>query len=110
MGFDKSKYLGKVLDTHKMSKVQEKMDKYIQKREKVKDSLDEKYSTKKVTRAINSGSYAKHTAINLKFDIDICQPFHRDSFESLEEMADNIYKYFLNEYEDDDLISGDVVL
>ena len=42
----------------------------------------------KVTRtqqkAINSGSYAKHTAINVKFDIDVCLPFMRNSFETVE--------------------------
>ncbi|MDL2242455.1 hypothetical protein LJC25_01865, partial [Bacteroidales bacterium OttesenSCG-928-K03] len=58
----------------------------------------------KVSSAINSGSYAKHTAINTKFDIDICQPFRFDSFNSLEEMADSVYDFFLNEYDDDDLL------
>jgi len=104
MALNKSKYLGRVLKSFKMSHVQDKMDKYIKKREKVKDALDEKYNGKKVTRAINSGSYAKHTAINVKFDIDVCQPFLRDSFETLEEMADDVYDYFMNEYEDDYLV------
>ncbi len=104
MGFDKSKYLKRVLNSYKMSHVQEKMDKYILKREKVKDSLDDKYNGKKATRAINSGSYAKHTAINVKFDIDVCQPFQRNSFDTLEEMADDVYNYFMEEYEDEDLV------
>jgi len=87
-----------------MSHVQSKMDKYIGKREKVKDALEEKYSDKKVTRAINSGSYAKHTAINEKFDIDICQPFKSNSFSTLEQMADDVFDFFYNEFKDDDLI------
>ena len=104
MGFDKNKYLERVLTSYKMSHVQNKMDKYIQKRNEVKDALDEKYNSKRVTRAINSGSYAKYDAVNVKFDIDVCQPFKRDSFDTLEEMADDVYDFFANEYEDDELV------
>lgn len=104
MGFDKTSHLNQVLESHKMKHVQSSMDKYIVKREKIKDALDEKYADKKVTRAINSGSYAKHTAVNEKFDVDICQPFKYKSFTTLEEMADDVFDYFYNEFEDDDLI------
>lgn len=104
MATDKSKHLNCVLESHKMKNVQDLMDKYLKKRDEVKEALDEKYVNEKATSAINSGSYAKHTAINTKFDIDICLPFLRNSFSSLEEMADNVYDYFNSEYEDDDLL------
>lgn len=104
MATDKSKHLDCVLKSHKMSNVQDLLDKYLKKRDEVKDALDSKYASKKATSAINSGSYAKHTAINTKFDIDICLPFLRDSFDTLEAMADDVYDYFDSEYEDDELI------
>jgi hypothetical protein len=104
MGFNKSEHLNDVLESYKMKHVQELMDKYIQKRNQIKEALDKKYSDKKATSAINSGSYAKHTAVNIKFDIDLCQPFKYDSFSTLEEMADDVYNYFMSEYEDDELV------
>jgi len=37
-----------------------------------------------------SGSYAKGTAINLSFDLDVCLYFRRDSFANLEEMYEMV--------------------
>jgi len=104
MSFNKNKHLDRVLESYKMKHVDDLMEKYKKKREEIKDALEEKFYDEKVTRAINSGSYAKHTAINKKFDIDICQPFKYQSFDTLEEMADSVYDYFNTEYEDEDLI------
>lgn len=100
----KNEHLNDVLESHRMKHIDDKMKKYLEKRDKVKDALQEKYKQKIVIRAINSGSYAKHTAINTKFDIDICQPFKRDSFDTLEQMANDVYNYFKDEFEDEELI------
>ena len=104
MSFNKSKHLENVLNSHKMSHVDVIMEKYKTKRDEIKDALEDKFKDAIVVRAINSGSYAKHDAINIKFDLDICQPFKRNSFESLEEMADAVFNFFNEEYEDDELI------
>jgi len=104
MGFDKSRYLQRVLKSHKMRHVQATMDKYIKKREEIKDALANYYGDKRVTRAINSGSFAKHSAINEKYDVDICQPFKYGSFSTLEEMADDVYDFFTNVYQDVQLV------
>ncbi|MCF8276151.1 MAG: nucleotidyltransferase [Flavobacteriales bacterium] len=104
MPTNKSEYLQDVLSSHKMNHVQTLMDKYLTKRDFVKAALSLKYSDKKATEPINSGSYAKHTAINTKFDIDVCIPFKRNSFDTLEKMADDVYTYFQNEYVDSQLI------
>lgn len=104
MIFDKNKYLNQVLESHKMKYVDDLMGKYKNKREEIKDALEAKFSNEKVTRAINSGSYAKHTAINKKFDIDLCQPFKYKGFDTLEEMADAVFNYFNDEYDDKDLV------
>lgn len=100
----KNEHLNDVLESHRMKHIDDKMKKYLEKRDKVKDALQEKYKQKIVVRAINSGSYAKYTAVNTKFDIDICQPFKRDSFQTLEEMADDFYEFFKKEYSDSELI------
>ncbi len=104
MATNKSKHLSEVLTSHKMGKVQEKMDKYIQKKNEVKDALDTKYSDKLATSPIDSGSLAKYTAINKKFDIDLCAPFMRGSFNTLKDMADELFRYFDEEYQDDQLL------
>jgi hypothetical protein len=106
MSFDKNKHLDDVLESHKMNHVDDLMQKYISKREELKDALNNKFGEEIISRAINSGSYAKHTAINTKFDIDICQPFKHHGFDTLEEMADAVFDYFNDEYFDDDIISS----
>ena len=100
---NKNEHLNCVLSSLKMGNVDKLMKKYKGKRDEVKEALDLKYSSEKETSPINSGSYAKHTAINTKFDIDICIPFKRDSFNTLEEMANEVYRYFKKEYDDDEL-------
>lgn len=104
MSIDKNNHLNRVLESHRMSHVGDLMEKYKTKREKVKDALEDKFKEEIVSRAINSGSYAKHDAVNIKFDLDVCQPFKRDSFDTLKKMADTVFDFFNNEFEDDDLI------
>ncbi|MEP2448683.1 MAG: nucleotidyltransferase [Balneola sp.] len=104
MSLNKGKYLQQTLESYKMKHVSNLMEKYIEKREIVKDALVEKFKDQIVTRAINSGSYAKHDAINTKFDLDVCQPFKHNAFGTLEEMADTIFDFFNEEFEDDDLV------
>jgi hypothetical protein len=105
MSLNKSKYLQGVLESYKMKHVSDLMEKYIEKREVVKEALVEKFKDQIATRAINSGSYAKHDAINTKFDLDVCQPFKRNAFDSLEEMANAVFNFFNEEFEDDDLVA-----
>lgn len=115
MATNKNEHLQKVLDTHDINKV-ESLDKFIAKKNAVKKALNEKFSDEKASNAIDSGSYAKHTAINTKFDIDCCMPFRKKEkdeekgFSSLEGMFDEVYKYLKNEYteDDDDITKEDV--
>lgn len=102
---NKNNYLNRVLESYRMSHVNDLMAKYVEKREVVKNALQEKFKDQIATRAINSGSYAKHDAINTKFDLDVCQPFKRDAFSTLEEMADAVFDFFYSEFEDDDLVT-----
>ncbi|HWY12131.1 MAG TPA: nucleotidyltransferase [Bacteroidia bacterium] len=108
MATDKSKHLDEVLQSHRMAHVEPLMNKYIKKRDEVKEGLDKKYSQKKVSSPINSGSYAKHDAINTKFDIDLCIPFQYDAFTTLEEMADDVFNFFSKEYKDLQLVQYEI--
>jgi len=117
MSTNKNEHLKKVLDTHEIDKV-EHLSKFIEKKNKVKDALNKKFSDQKASNSIDSGSYAKNTAINTKFDIDCCIPFRKKTpgnnnekgFETLNEMFDEVYKYLKNEYtkEDDDISKDNV--
>jgi hypothetical protein len=109
MATDKQKHLEKVLETNDISKHQS-IDKFVAKKNEVKNALNQKFSKEKASNSIDSGSYAKYTAINKKFDIDCCIPFlkkepntDQNGFETLEDMFNTVYDYFKNEYEDDDL-------
>ncbi len=109
MATDKQKHLEKVLETHQISK-HPSIDKFIKKKNEIKSALNQKFSKEKASDSIDSGSYAKNTAIDTKFDIDCCMPFlkkepntEQNGFEKLENMYEAVYDYFNNEYEDDDL-------
>lgn len=98
MATDKQKHLEEVLETHKIDK-HKSIDKLVSKKNKVKSVLNEKFSKEKASISLDSGSYAKNTAINTKFDIDCCIPFlkkeantNQQGFESLSEMFDTVLK------------------
>lgn len=96
---DKNKHLDCVLSSHKMAKEQGLVDKHISKRNEVKEEFEKEYGSKIYT-PLNSGSYAKHTAINIKFDFDLVVPFKRDSFSTLEEMYNAVYILLEDKYKD----------
>lgn len=96
---DKNKHLECVLSSHKMAKEQGLVDKHISKRNEVKEEFEKEYGSKIYT-PFNSGSYAKHTAINIKFDFDLVVPFRRNSFSTLEEMYNAVYKLLEGKYRD----------
>lgn len=97
MSFNKSDYLGSVLETHKMKHIDSLFDKFKEKRKEIKEKLEGKYE-EKIYAPFNSGSYAKHTAINSKFDLDLAVPFKRNSFSTIEEMFNDVYDFLYEEY------------
>lgn len=100
MAINKGEHLQNVLETHRMTHIDKTLTKYKNKREEIKESLEEKYSSD-VYRPFDSGSYKKHTAINCKFDLDVVVPFKRNSFSTLEEMFDDVFTFLEEKYKND---------
>ncbi len=99
MATDKNKHLDCVLSSHKISKEQALLDKYIAKRNEVKEALEGKYGTD-LYSPFNSGSYAKNTAVNKRFDFDLIAPFKRDAFGTLKEMYNDVHDFLYEKYKD----------
>lgn len=100
---DKSLHLETVIKTHQITKENDLLNKHIQKKNEVKDALKEKYGSNVYT-PFNSGSYAKNTAINTKFDFDLISPFKRTAFGSngtLKEMYEDVYDFLYEKYKND---------
>ncbi|HYG40563.1 MAG TPA: hypothetical protein VD908_18170 [Cytophagales bacterium] len=100
MATDKDKHLDCVLNSHKIKKEQSLLDKHITKKNEVKEALEEEYGAD-LYAPFNSGSYAKHTAVNKKFDFDLIAPFKRDAFATLEKMYTEVYDFLYEKYKGD---------
>jgi len=98
MATNKNEHLKSVLDSYKMTLINEKLNKFKEKKKEIKEKLIEKYGSG-VYYIFNSGSYAKDTSINTKFDIDIVVPFKRNTFDTIEDMFNDVLGYLSKEYE-----------
>lgn len=99
MAVNLNNHLQSVLQSHRMSHIESLVEKYKEKRNSVKEALEEQYSSE-IYGPFNSGSYAKHTAVNCKFDLDLVVPFKRNSHSTLREMFENVYDYLYETYKD----------
>lgn len=100
---DKSKHLESVITTHQITKEKGLLDKHIQKKNEVKEALEEKYGSN-IYAPFNSGSYAKNAAINTKFDFDLVSPFKRNAFGAngtLKEMYEDVYDFLYEKYKNE---------
>ncbi len=99
---DKSLHLETVIKTHQITKEKDLLDKHLQKKNEIKEALEEEYGSN-LYAPFNSGSYAKNTAINTKFDFDLVSPFKRNAFGSngtLKEMYESVYNFLYEKYKD----------
>ncbi|MCB0745285.1 MAG: nucleotidyltransferase, partial [Ignavibacteriae bacterium] len=97
MATNKQEHLQNVLETHRMTHVQNLVDKFKTKRNEVKEALESHYGSN-IYNPFDSGSFKKHTAINTKFDLDVVVPFKKDSFETLDKMFDSLYDFLYDKY------------
>ncbi|MDC7227016.1 MAG: hypothetical protein PQJ61_09655 [Spirochaetales bacterium] len=91
MDISKQEYLENVLSSYRMRHISRLVEKHRTRRDEIKEYLEAHYGGK-IYNPMNSGSFAKHTAINSKFDLDLVVPFKRDSFDTLEGMFKDIFK------------------
>jgi hypothetical protein len=99
---DKNLHLDSVIKTHQISKEAALLDKFKQKRNEVKELLEANYKDRLYT-PFNSGSYAKNTAINTKFDFDMVAPFKRNAFGAngtLKGMYEDVFNFLYEKYKD----------
>lgn len=97
MAANKSAHLDHVLETHRMSHINDLVTKHKNRRDEIKEALEENYKSD-IYSPFNSGSFGKHTAINIKFDLDIVVPFKRDSFETIEKMYNDVFDFLYIKY------------
>lgn len=97
MAKEKQLHLQESLKTHKMSHIDNLISKYKTKRDEIKLSLKEHYSDN-IYNPFDSGSFSKHTAINIKFDLDLVAPFKRNSFDTIQSMFDDVFNFLEKKY------------
>lgn len=103
---DKSKHLESAVKTHQLSKEESLLKKFKNKNKEVKEAL-ENYYNGQIYPPFNSGSYAKNTAINTKFDFDLVTTFKRNAFGSngtLKEMYEDVFTFLNEKYGDSALV------
>jgi len=97
---DKTLHLDSVIKTHQITKEEQLLNKHKEKNKEIKESLEEKYGSN-IYSPFNSGSYAKNTAMNTKFDFDMVSPFKRNAFGSngtLKKMFEDVYDFLFEKY------------
>ncbi|MGN6638022.1 MAG: nucleotidyltransferase [Mucilaginibacter sp.] len=97
MATDKNKHLDEVLATHKIKHEQALLDKHKTKRDEICQALVDKYGAD-IYDPFTSGSYAKNSAVNKKFDFDLVAPFKRSAFGTLEKMYTSVYDFLSGKY------------
>ncbi|MCX2575071.1 nucleotidyltransferase family protein [Pedobacter sandarakinus] len=99
---NKSEYLESVITTHQITKEEVLLNKFKDKNKEIKNALIEHYSNN-IYNSFNSGSFAKNTAINTKFDFDLVSPFKRNAFGSngtLKQMYEDVFDFLYEKYND----------
>jgi len=99
MATNKNSHLDCVLSSHRIKNEEKLLEKHRAKRKEIREFLQGKYGSD-IHNPFDSGSYAKNTAINTKYDFDLVVPFKRDSFNTLKEMYDDLFEALNEEFKD----------
>ena len=97
---NRNQHLQDVLESHRMKHVQKFVDKMTKRKDEIATFLKDEYVSDAYD-TFNSGSMAKHTATNIKFDMDIVIPFKHEAFDTLQAMYDDVYDKLYDKYKDD---------
>ena len=97
---NRNQHLQDVLESHRMKHVQTFVDKMTSRKNEIATFLKEQYGSDAYD-TFNSGSMAKHTATNIKFDMDIVIPFRHEAFDTLQGMYDDVFEKLNDKYEEE---------
>jgi len=99
-------YLAKAHYTAHVDRDKELLAKYNEKYQELKEILEDKYKGR-IYAPFKSGSIAKKTAINWKYDLDIVLPFKRSEAGTLKEMYEEVAGYLEDQrYTENDLLKA----
>jgi hypothetical protein len=90
--FNSDDYVKKILTEEHLKANPDAYKSVIAYREKVKQWMVDKFGNKLASFPENTGSFYKRTAIASNYDLDIVLPFKRSSYNSLEEMYNDVYE------------------
>ncbi|HRY34032.1 MAG TPA: hypothetical protein P5531_13780 [Bacteroidales bacterium] len=90
--FNSDGYLKKVLTREHLKANPDVFQRVVELRAEVKQFLTNKFENKLVSLPEDTGSFHKRTAISSSYDLDIVLPFKRSSYNTLEEMFNNVYE------------------
>lgn len=97
MAVNRHEHLQEVLETHRMVHIAELVDKFREKRDNVKQAIKDNYGAM-IYSPFDSGSFKKHTAINIKFDLDVVVPFKKDAYQTLEKLFEEVFNFLDENY------------
>lgn len=89
--FNSDLYLDKVLAAENLKSDPYLYQAMLAKRQEIKTWLSVEFDTLLVSMPEDAGSFANRTAIVSNYDLDIVVPFKRSSYNSLEEMYNDVY-------------------
>ena len=89
-------YLESILSKYSID--EGKMERLKNIRKEVENDIRAHYGSHAIESIRYSGSYAKGTAVNLNYDLDICIYFKNNSFNTLKEMFDDTGRFLRSTY------------
>lgn len=98
MPFSSDGYLRRILTKESLKAKPDLFQKVLQRRERVKQLLENKFHKKLVASPEDAGSFHKRTAIASNYDLDIIVPFKRTSFRNLEHMFESVHRVINNSF------------
>lgn len=90
---DINQYLEAVLKSYKIQEDGDLLKKHQDRRTEIREILQGLYPSV-IYSPFDSGSYAKRTAINESYDLDLVVPFKKNAFANLTDMYESLYKFF----------------
>ncbi|MBS1738696.1 MAG: hypothetical protein JST21_19015 [Bacteroidetes bacterium] len=89
--FNSDSFLQKLLESEHLKSVPSTFNEFLRLRSRIKDSLDKEFGYDMPFPVKDAGSFAKRTAVNSSYDLDLLVVFRHNAFTTLKEMYDATY-------------------